>query len=271
MTTRSKLASAGVAIMVLGAVIGWGASRMVGARSGATSDSTHVAQAATSTQTNPQENPTGDLSPRATYEPAEPARRRAPIVERRPVRRVATHFASVRGVASVSGVRLLAGMPISVSVFRALSSGTAEVGEPWTGSVTASVTRHGRVVIPAGSTVHGVVAVANPARHGERATLRLALRSVTIDGRSYAMRGSSREIVAGSPRARNVGAIAGGTAAGALLGRAVGGSGRSTLIGALLGGGAATAAVAASKGYQATVPAGRSMQFTLREPVTVRT
>jgi hypothetical protein len=70
---------------------------------------------------------------------------------------------------------------------------------------------------------------------------------------------------------RNVGAIAGGTAAGALIGRAVGHSGKGTLIGALVGGAASTAAVAASKGYQASVAAGQEMHFTTVSSMTVRT
>jgi hypothetical protein len=77
-------------------------------------------------------------------------------------------------------------------------------------------------------------------------------------------------VVAGSPRARNVGAIAGGTAAGALIGRAVGGSTRSTVIGGLVGGTAAGAAVAASKGYQAKIDAGEPVSFTTSSSVRIR-
>jgi hypothetical protein len=110
--------------------------------------------------------------------------------------------------------------------------------------------------------VHGVVAVAVPAERGHRARLRLALRSVVVNGHRHEVHGSSETVVAHSPRARNIGAIAGGTAAGALIGSAAGHGGDCTLIGALLGGGTATAVVASSKGYQATIDAGRPVRFT---------
>ena len=248
MTTKSKALAAGVAIMVTGAVIGWGASRMVDAKSGSTANDPTVSTVL--------EQPSGNLTPQTTYRPEQPARRA--------VRRTAR-------VASVSGIHLPAGTPISVTLHGALSTKTASVGDSWSGTVAEPVYRNGREVIPAGSHAQGVVAVARPAERGDRATLQLALRSITVDGRRYTVRGSSAAVVAGSPRKRNVGAIAGGTAAGALIGQAVGHSTKSTVIGALVGGGAATAAVAASKGYQATIAAGEEMHFTTVSSVTVRT
>ena len=241
MTTKSRVLAAGVAIMVTGAVIGWGASRMVDAKSGSTANDPTVSSV--------QELPSGDLTPQKTYQPA-PA---------------------VRRVARVSGIRIPAGTPVAVTLNSALSSKTASVGDSWSGTVAEPVYRNGREVIPAGSHAQGVVVMARSAERGDRATLQLALRSITVSGRHYSVSGSSAAVVAGSPRVRNVGAIAGGTAAGALIGRTVAHSTKGTLIGALVGGGAATVAVAASKGYQATIPAGQEMQFTTVSSVTVRT
>jgi len=241
MTTKSKAIAAGVAIMVTGAVIGWGASRMVDAKSGST--------AADSTVSGIFEQPNGNLTPQTTFEPARPAAPR---------------------VARASGIRIPAGTPVAVTLNHAMSTKTASAGETWTGTVAEPVYRNGREVIPAGSHVSGVVAVARPAERGDRATLQLALRSITVNGRRYSVRGSSAAVVAGSPRARNVGAIAGGTAAGALIGRTVAHSGKGTLIGALIGGAASTAAVASSKGYQASIAAGQEMHFTTVSSMTVR-
>ena len=246
MTTKSKVLAASVAIMVTGAVIGWGASRMVDAKSGSTANDPTVASGVF-------EQSNGNLTPQTTYEPAKPAVRRT------------------TSVARVSGIRIPAGTSVAVTVNHALSTKTASVGQAWSGTVTEPVYHNGREVIPAGSHVTGVVAVAQPAERGDRATLQLALRSITVNGRRYTVRGSSAAVVAGSPRVRNVGAIAGGTAAGALIGRAVGHSGKGTLIGALVGGAASTAAVAASKGYQASVAAGQEMHFTTVSSMTVRT
>ena len=245
MTTKSKVLAAGVAIMVTGAVIGWGASRMVDAKSGSAAIDPTVSSVI--------EQPNGNLTPQTPYQPAKPAVRRT------------------TRVASVSGIRIPAGTPVAVTLNAALSTKTASVGDSWSGTVAEPVYRNGREVIPAGSHVQGVVAVARPAERGDRATLQLALRSITVEGRRYTVQGSSAAVVAGSPRTRNVGAIAGGTAAGALIGQAVGHSTKGTLIGALVGGGAATAAVATSKGYQASVAAGQEMHFTTVSSMTVRT
>ena len=201
-----------------------------------------------------QEQIPGNLTPQTQYRP--PAPRRA----------VTKIHSAVRD----AGIRIPAGTPVVVAVNTSLSTKTAGVGDSWSGTVTEPVFAGGREVIPAGSYVRGVVLVAQPAQRGDRATLQLAMRSISIGGRSYPVRGSSEAVVAGSPRVRNVGAIAGGAAAGALLGKAIGHSAKSTVIGAVLGGGAATAAVVASHGYQATIPAGRTMEFTTGSSMTVR-
>jgi hypothetical protein len=159
---------------------------------------------------------------------------------------------------------------MAITVHDELSSKSAHVGQPWSGTVAQSIVVDGRTVIPAGSRVSGTVSVADPAQRGDRAKLRLALSRVTVEGRSYSVGGRSELMQAGSPRARNVGAIAGGTAAGALLGKAIGGSTKSTVTGAVVGGAAATAAVAASKGYQVGIDAGDQVSFTTTRSVTVR-
>jgi hypothetical protein len=153
----------------------------------------------------------------------------------------------------------------------ALSSKTAQVGQSWSGVVADPVySNSGRLLVPSGSRVTGTVVMADPAQRGDRARLQLGLSSINVNGRSYRVRGSSQAIVAGSPRTRNLGAIAGATAAGALIGKAVGGSTKSTVIGAAVGAGTATAAVAASKGYQATIPAGKEIVFTTSNSVAMR-
>lgn len=150
-----------------------------------------------------------------------------------------------------------AGTSVPVRVAGSYTSKTAN-GQRWHGTVTRSIHVSGRNVIPAGSRIDGVVA-AQPPHRGIRATIRLRATGVTARGRHYALSGVSGSIVARSPRARNLGGIAAGTVGGAIIGRAVAGSGKGAVVGGLVGGGAATAAVAASKGYQAKLPAGTVM------------
>ena len=248
MSRNMKMIAGALAILLVGAAAGWNASRL---------KSDVNAQAADTLALGAQEQPIGTLTPQIQYQP-EPARQ-APRVRARSTSR-----------AVVRGITIPVGTPIAVTVNSELSSKTAQVGDAWSGTVIEPVYHNGREVIPAGSHVSGVVSVARAAERGDRATLQLAMRSISVEGRQYTVRGSSEAVVAPSPRARNVGAIAGGTLAGALIGKAVGKSTKSTVIGAVVGGGAATAAVAASKGYQATIAAGKAMTFTTGSSVTVR-
>ena len=100
--------------------------------------------------------------------------------------------------------------------------------------------------------------------------LDLGLSSITIAGQRYSVHGDTEAIIAGSTRARNLGAIAGSGAAGALVGNAVSGSTEGTVIGAVVGGGAATAVVAESDGYQVVLKPGILLTFTINQTVAVR-
>ena len=142
-------------------------------------------------------------------------------------------------------------------------------GDTWTGTVKDPVIIGDRVVIPAGATVNGVVSGAKAAEKGSRAMLVLAVRSVDVDGKTHALSANADSMIAGSTRARNVGAVAGGAGAGALIGKAIGG-GKGALIGGLLGAGAATGAVAASKGYQVEVKEGAEITFNVNEAVVMK-
>jgi hypothetical protein len=158
------------------------------------------------------------------------------------------------------------GTSLDVTLGTALSSETASVGDAWTASVV-----NGRDGIPAGSTVSGTVSAVNAAKRGERAMLDLRLTSVTVAGHRYTVQGGTEAIIAGSTRARNLGAIAAATAAGALIGTAVGGgTGKGTVIGAVVGGGAATGVVSQTKGWQVLLKQGTPLTFTTSEAVAVR-
>jgi hypothetical protein len=162
------------------------------------------------------------------------------------------------------------GTSMDVTLATPLTSETASVGTAWTGTTLNALVLDGRNIIPAGSSVAGKVTAVKPARKGDRAMLDLGLTSVMVDGRSYAVRGSMESVVAGSPRARNLGAIGAATVAGAVVGHAVGGSDKGTIIGALIGGGAATGVVSKTKGYQVVLKEGTPITFTTNESVAVR-
>ena len=157
------------------------------------------------------------------------------------------------------------GTPLTVRFTGALSSETARAGDGWSGTVVSPVMVGSDEIIPAGSEVRGVVTDVIPAKRGNRALLDLDVRSVIVDGRPRPLLAGAEPIIAGSPRARNLAGIAGGAAAGALIGKAVGGDGKDAAIGGLIGGAAATGVVAKSKGYQVRVRAGSVLRFTVNE------
>jgi len=223
---------------------------------------------------NPTEQTSGDITPQQEYQqqpesPPAPAPVAKPA-STKPRTTVSKPAAPAAQPHEEPGVTLAQGTAIKVKVGAHVTSETAQPGDTWTGTVQEAVVAGDRIVIPAGSSVTGVVSGAKPAEKGSRAVLVLAVRSVDVNGKSYPVTATADSLIAGSTRARNVGAVAGGAAAGALLGKAIGGGGKGALIGGLLGGAAATGAVAASKGYQVEVKEGAEMTFTVNTAVTMR-
>jgi hypothetical protein len=173
--------------------------------------------------------------------------------------------AAATGDIHIAHLTVPSGTSIEVVVNTTISSEHAHVGDVWGGSV---ITGHER--IPAGSAVSGTVTEVKPARKGDRAMLALGLSSITVDGHSNPAQGSTEPIIAGSTRARNLGAIAGSAAAGALVGKAVSGTGEGAAVGAMVGAGVATGVVAASDGYQIVLKSGTPLTFTTSEAMAVR-
>ena len=157
------------------------------------------------------------------------------------------------------------GTSLEVTLGTALSSETAGVGTAWSGTVL-----NGREGIPAGSSVAGTVTSVKPAKKGDRAMLDLGLTAITIGGHRYTVHGSTEAIIAGSTRARNLGAIGAATVAGAIVGHQVGGSDRGTIVGGLIGAGAATGVVSQTKGWQVVLKEGTPLTFTTSQSVAVR-
>ena len=150
-----------------------------------------------------------------------------------------------------TSVMVPAGTPIDVRLDSKISTENQSSGDTWSGTVYRSVMSGGQVAIPAGSPVTGVVMNSVQGTHETRPQIALALRTAVVDGRTLRVNGETEPIVAGSNRAKKVGAIVGGAAVGALLGHAVGDR-KGSVIGGLLGGAA---------GYGATRHALRTMQL----------
>ena len=174
------------------------------------------------------------------------------------------------GATHVADLNLPSGTSIDVTLGTTITSETASVGDAWSGVVAKSVIQDGRTFAPAGSVARGTVTGVTPALKGNRAMLDLGLTSFTVGDQNYRVHGISEAVVAGSPRARNLGAIGAATAAGAVVGHAIGGTGKGTLIGAIVGGGAATGVVSQTKGWQVVLKQGTPITFTTNEAVALR-
>jgi len=211
---------------------------------------------------NPTEQQNGNLTPQTSYQQQPETQTPPTPAPTKPASKPKPKPAPAKPAPAPS-VTLPAGTPFHVVIGTTITSETAQAGDAWTGTLKEAVSLGDAGVIPAGSTVHGVVEGAKGAQKGDRAVLVLQLTSVDFNGQPIEVSGKTDSLIAGSTRTRNVGAVAGGAAAGALLGRAIGGSGKGALIGGLIGGAAATGAVAKSKGYQVEVKEGLEMTFTL--------
>lgn len=223
---------------------------------------------------NPVEQPSGSITPASDFNQPPATTTTTTTTTSRPTPRPASTSPRPRpqpapAPARDNGVTVAAGTAMNIGIDTQVSSETANVGDSWTGTVKENIIVGDRVVFPAGSVVSGVVTEALPAAKGSLARLGLGVTGITVNGNRIAIEGGTETIEAGSPRARNLGAMAGGAAAGALIGRAVGGSGKGALIGGLIGGVASGAAVAKSKGYQVVIKEGTVVTFNVKAPVTV--
>lgn len=221
---------------------------------------------------NPSEQSGGQMQPQA------PAAQPAPPPAAQPAPRPRHHTSSGGSSGGemrapehheAPGVTVAAGTALKVAFTGDVTTETANPGDPWTGTIKENVIVGDRVVFPAGAVVHGTVKASTPAKKGDRASLELEVSSIEANGDNVPVTGSMEAVVAGSTRARNLGAIAGSAGAGALIGKAVGGN-KGSLIGALIGGAAATGAVAKSKGYQVEIKNGAELDFTVAHDVTIR-
>jgi len=155
-----------------------------------------------------------------------------------------------------------AGVRLVVRLDNEISSGTAHVGDEWTGVLSRDAKVDGRLFAKAGSHVRGVVAnVKSSGRLKDPG--KLSLRVTSVDGK--AVRTSLVSFTGESHKKSNAVKIGGGAAAGALIGGLLGG-GKGVAAGAAIGAGGGTAAAAATGKKEAIVPAESAVVFTTVNP-----
>ncbi|MEJ7623301.1 MAG: hypothetical protein WKF34_04865 [Pyrinomonadaceae bacterium] len=203
------------------------------------------------------------------------AQKRPVLRKRTTIRRNVVVAPAVYSVASGSVVR--------VRMNSTLSSKTANVGTPFTVTVTEPVySTNGVVVIPTGSTLNGRVNSVTRARNeGKPGAIDASFVSVRLpNGRTRAINGSLTDLE-GSTQSDNEGTatgkkmgnrklifIGGGGAGGAILGAAIGG-GKGALIGGLLGAGGGFLGDRFTKGKEAEVKSGTEFGVYLNQSIAL--
>ena len=170
-------------------------------------------------------------------------------------------------ILSFAATSVPAGTPIDVTINQSISSKTATVGQTLSGVVSRDVTANGRVVIPAGSVMRGVVSSVEPATRTNRtAKMTVSFDQVTVNGRMYPIRGTVTQAIQGEGIKGETGRIATGAGAGAILGGILGGV-KGAVLGAVIGGGGITAA---TEGKEIDLPQGTVLRVRLDSPVSIQ-
>jgi hypothetical protein len=158
------------------------------------------------------------------------------------------------------------GTELDVRLEQALSSNAARVEDRFEATTLVDLRENGRVLIPAGSRVRGVVTgVKNAGRVERKGELQLSFDQITIDGRNYPIRATVTEALEAGGYREDAEKIGAGAAVGAILGGILGGM-KGAITGILIGGGGV---VAATEGQDVNLAAGTVLRVRLDQDVNV--
>ena len=169
----------------------------------------------------------------------------------------------------VERVTVPAGTQIVLELVDGASSQSSAVGDEVVARLAEPVRIDGELALPVGTRVEGrVTEVRKLARVGGQAILALAFERVdTGDGGAAIAAFFRRE--GKSETGKDAATIAGGAAAGAILGNQAKKNDRGKLLGALLGAAAGTAVASRTEGETVELPSGSRLELTLRDDVNL--
>jgi hypothetical protein len=159
------------------------------------------------------------------------------------------------------------GQEMDVRLQNTLSSETATVEQRFQATTAVDLMQNGRVLVPAGSVVHGVVSNVSPAGRIDRSgSMTLSFDRMTVNGRDYPIRGMATQVFESGGLREEVGTAGAGAGIGGVVGGLLGGV-RGAILGAVIGAGGA---IAATDGKDVELPAGSVVRIRLDQDVTVR-
>jgi hypothetical protein len=160
-----------------------------------------------------------------------------------------------------------AGQELDVRLQDSLSSETATVEQRFEATTAVDLTQSGRVLVPAGSTVRGVVSDVKKAGRIERAgSLTLSFDQLVVNGREIPIRGTATQVFESKGIREEAGTAGVGAGVGGIIGGVLGGV-KGAILGAVIGAGGA---IAATDGKDITLPAGSVVRIRLNQDVAVR-
>jgi len=160
------------------------------------------------------------------------------------------------------------GTEFDVRLQTPLSSKTAQVEDRFEATTMVDLRdERGRVLIPSGSVMRGIVSSVNKAGRIERkGAITVAFDRVTVNGRSYPIRGTVSQALESEGIMAEKEKIGIGAGAGAILGAILGGV-KGAVAGILIGGGGV---IAATEGKDVELPAGTVLRVRLDSPLTLQ-
>jgi TolA-binding protein len=165
------------------------------------------------------------------------------------------------------GLEVPSGTELDVRLQAPLNSGTAQVEDRFEATSLVDVSVNGRVAIPAGSLVRGVITAVEPATRTNRtAKMTVSFDQVTVNNRAYPIRGTVTQAIQGEGIRGETGRIATGAGVGAVIGGILGGF-KGALLGVLVGGGGITAA---TEGKEVELPQGAVLRVRLDSAVQIQ-
>ncbi|MHB8501488.1 MAG: hypothetical protein ACYDCG_09725 [Candidatus Acidiferrales bacterium] len=160
--------------------------------------------------------------------------------------------------------------PITVVLDETVGSKISTTGQTFTATVQVPVEVNGRVAIPKGARVTGIVRDAKAAgRFKGGAVLDLELTAVTLGERDYEIQTSAHDQTSKGKGKRTAVMVGGGAGGGAAIG-AIAGGGKGAAIGALIGAAAGTGGAGLTGNRDITLPAETRLTFRLVQPLEIR-
>jgi len=166
--------------------------------------------------------------------------------------------------ATASRTEIPANTELDVRLSNILNSGTAQVEDRFEATTAADLVIDGRTIVPAGSVMRGVVSSVTPAgRLKRKAEMMVTFDQITINGRSYAIRGTVTQAIEGEGVKGDLPKAGIGAGVGAIIGGILGGV-KGAAAGILIGGGGT---IAATEGKEVELPQGTVLRVRIESPV----